>query len=573
MVDQDDIYLDVKINYNNNQMTLKQKDLPSSDEIKNFIMKNLDIPNTKDYLTLSYKDDKGSNQKIEDGENFFNYAQKKENNHKEEYILELDLKVDDKINKFKQFFKGEIDENKYNQYQNELEKLIKENKIIKKENEKKEKTVKSKDEELENLEKKINKLIMALKRKEKIANKELEIELHKKELENEKLKKHINIISEKMNLYNKIINKFFEDRNQIIKVKANPINEDILKNQGNVIKTKLDKIENIYNSKSGKKELNEKNIQFSESTTQKGTKNPQKNKSDKNDIKNDSSLNNSILSIENNRNLNSVKINKDNNEDDTNIPHDSKRDKNKNNIEKNNSNNIIKEEKFKNDEFSNFLNEIFIVKNNEKLNIKDKEKFTNYLIVLKQLKENPSKKFDTFLSENIFPILENAKKNNIEFIKNLQSKKKDLENILKNFEKKYNDNTLNERINYEQHKNNNYNAYLSSNSNQIYVMPNNATNTSINNKYSNIYLSRDNDQKKTKFNNTTITSINNKYQINNKNSRYPSKDNYNNNNNIKANLKENNNYNYYKNYGQNNIDFRPNNNYNYYYEYNYKFNK
>ena len=49
MVDQDDIYLDVKINYNNNQMTLKQKDLPTSDEVKNFIMKKLDIPNTKDY--------------------------------------------------------------------------------------------------------------------------------------------------------------------------------------------------------------------------------------------------------------------------------------------------------------------------------------------------------------------------------------------------------------------------------------------------------------------------------------------------------------------------------------------
>ena len=102
MVDKDDILLNVNINYNNNQIKIgKVKDLPSIDVIKNKIMRYLEIPNTKDYLYLSYKDDKGSGQKIGDDENIFKYAKEKPKSHQTEYILELDLSISDEVDKFK----------------------------------------------------------------------------------------------------------------------------------------------------------------------------------------------------------------------------------------------------------------------------------------------------------------------------------------------------------------------------------------------------------------------------------------------------------------------------------------
>ena len=133
MVDKDDILLNVNINYNNNQITIgKVKDLPSIDVIKNKIMKNLAIPNTKDYLYLSIKDDKGSVQKIGDDDNIFKYAKEKQKSHQIEYILELDLSISDEVNKFKKFFNGNFDENKYNENKKELDRIIKEDEIDKK---------------------------------------------------------------------------------------------------------------------------------------------------------------------------------------------------------------------------------------------------------------------------------------------------------------------------------------------------------------------------------------------------------------------------------------------------------
>jgi hypothetical protein len=132
MVDQDDILLNVYINYNNNQIIFdRTNDLPSIDELKNKIMKKLEIPNPKDYLYLSYKDDKVSVQNIGEDKNLFNYTKEKEYSHQTEYILELDLSIPDKVEKFKKFFNGDIDENKYNEQKIEL---VKENEIVKKKN-------------------------------------------------------------------------------------------------------------------------------------------------------------------------------------------------------------------------------------------------------------------------------------------------------------------------------------------------------------------------------------------------------------------------------------------------------
>jgi hypothetical protein len=105
MVDQDDMLLNVCINYNNNQIIFdRTNDLPSIDELKNKIMKKLEIPNPKDYLYLSYKDDKVSVQNIGEDKNLFNYTKEKEYSHQKEYILELDLSISDEVEKFKKIF-------------------------------------------------------------------------------------------------------------------------------------------------------------------------------------------------------------------------------------------------------------------------------------------------------------------------------------------------------------------------------------------------------------------------------------------------------------------------------------
>ena len=128
---ENNIYLNVNINYNSNQIEISRtKD--SIDEIKNKIMRKLAIPNTKDYLYLSYKDEKGSVHDIGDDENIFKYAKEKPNSHQKEFFLELDLSISDEVDKFKKFFNGVIDENKYNEKNIELDKVIKENEIIKK---------------------------------------------------------------------------------------------------------------------------------------------------------------------------------------------------------------------------------------------------------------------------------------------------------------------------------------------------------------------------------------------------------------------------------------------------------
>jgi hypothetical protein len=139
MVDQDVIYLNVKINYPRNPIKeIRTKDLPSLDEIKNKIMEILAIPNTKDYLYLSCKDDKGTVQKIEDNKNIFNYAKEKPYSHQTEYFLELDLSISDEVEKFKKFFKEGFDDNKHIK---EMEKKI----ITKEKNENLQKELLKKD--------------------------------------------------------------------------------------------------------------------------------------------------------------------------------------------------------------------------------------------------------------------------------------------------------------------------------------------------------------------------------------------------------------------------------------------
>jgi hypothetical protein len=257
MVDQDDIYLIVKINYSSNPIEeIKTKDLPSLDEIKNKIMEKLAIPNTKDYLFLSCKDDKGTVQKIEDKTNIFDYAKEKPKSHQTEYILEFDLSISDEVEKFKKFFKEGFDDNKHNsEEKNELDKIRKENEIIKKKIEEMEK---SKKKELEILIEKIKEMKKKIITKEKIENNKLLIELLKKELENKKLINYINELSQKIK---EQINIFFEDKIQTFEIEAKKIKDNIIKNQDDAFKNyKAQILKYIKDLKEGMKELNEKNI-------------------------------------------------------------------------------------------------------------------------------------------------------------------------------------------------------------------------------------------------------------------------------------------------------------------------
>ena len=262
MVDQEDMYLNIKINYNNVPMSFRNKELPSLDEIKNEIMKKLTIPNTKDYLHLFSKENKDSKEAIEI--NFDNAKMLKG-----EYFLEYDLSISDEVKKFKEFFYrvNDKNENKYNQPKNGLDEIIKENEVLKRKIDEMEK---SKINEMEILLNKVKEMKKKIIKKEKVEYNNLKIELLKKELENINLKKYINDFSEKIKSFQEQINKFFENKKQTFEKEIIIIKDEIKKNQDNDIKFNYEiVIKEINNLKEGLKDLNEKNIKLNKELEQK----------------------------------------------------------------------------------------------------------------------------------------------------------------------------------------------------------------------------------------------------------------------------------------------------------------
>jgi hypothetical protein len=431
MVDQDDMLLNVCINYNNKQIIFdRTNDLPSIDELKNKIMKKLEIPNTKDYLYLSYKDDKGSVQKIGEDKNLFNYTKEKEYSHQKEYILELDLSIRDN-EKFKKFFNGVIDENKYNEQQIELEKIKRENEIFKKKIEEMEK---SKTEEMENVRKAIKEIkemketIIIKERK----NKKLQIELLKKGLENKKLYNYINELLKKKE---KEKNIFFKARNQIFE-NGEKKKEDIINDQNNNIKNfKAAILKYIYDLNEGMKELNEKNIKLPKNTSQQTKKDSEKDKSLNNSNKKDSFQIDIKLMGEYNKKYEDVNIKQDNKqkiESDINGPQDNQKNRNiKNNVQKKNIN-INDDELFKNDKFYIFLNKIFFKKNLNDLENECKI----FISKFKSPKGISIKKFDYFYDKKILPILQDNNDKDILKKNDFRDKTNKILEILKKFDKR-----------------------------------------------------------------------------------------------------------------------------------------
>jgi hypothetical protein len=504
MVDKDDILLNVNINYNNNQIKIgKVKDLPSIDVIKNKIMRYLEIPNTKDYLYLSYKDDKGSGQKIGDDENIFKYAKEKPKSHQTEYILELDLSISDEVDKFKKFFNANFDENKYNENKKELDRIIKENEIVK--NKLKE-MEKSKIEELENLIKKIKEMKEKIIIKERIKNNKLLIELLKKELEDKNLKYYINEFSKR---FKEQINKFFEDKIQTFEIEAKKLNDQIIRNKDNAIITFKEQIlKSINDLKKEKKELEEKNINY-KNIIQKIKKDSEKDKSLNNSSQKDSELDNSILKGKDSKNL---KVANNNEQSFERKPQDSLKTKNKSNFIYKDFD-IIYNESLPKDEFFNFLNEIFFKSQNQNLTEDEQNTLKNYHYELKNSKENALTKLKIFYEKKMLFILGNNQIN-MQYKTFLENKIKELENYLKrksldkkdileqNNTIKQNNNISAKEKNYTQSKyNNNFNP-----NNQKNVAYNSFLNNSNKNNYQN-----NNNQKLKKQNSLSNNHITPRY--------------------------------------------------------------
>ena len=508
MVDKDDILLNVNINYNNNQIKIgKVKDLPSIDVIKNKIMRYLEIPNTKDYLYLSYKDDKGSGQKIGDDENIFKYAKEKPKSHQTEYILELDLSISDEVDKFKKFFNANFDENKYNENKKELDRIIKENEIVK--NNLKE-MEKSKIEELENRIKKIKEK-KKKKKKEIIIKENIEknkiIELLKKELENKKLEYYINELSKR---FKEQINKFFEDKIQTFEIEAKKLNDQIIRNKDNAIITFKEQIlKSINDLKKEKKELEEKNINY-KNIIQKIKKDSEKDKSLNNSSQKDSELDNSILKGKDSKNL---KVANNNEQSFERKPQDSLKTKNINNFIYKDFD-IIYNESLPKDEFFNFLNKFFFKSQNQNLTEDEQNTLENYHYELKNSKENALTKLKIFYEKKMLFILGNSQIN-MQYKTFLENKIKELENYLKrksldkkdileqkNTIKQNNNNILVKEKNYTQFKdNNNFNP-----NNQKNVIYNSSLNNSNKNNYQN-----NNNQKLKKQNSLSNNHITQRY--------------------------------------------------------------
>ena len=508
MVDKDDILLNVNINYNNNQIKIgKVKDLPSIDVIKNKIMRYLEIPNTKDYLYLSYKDDKGSGQKIGDDENIFKYAKEKPKSHQTEYILELDLSISDEVDKFKKFFNANFDENKYNENKKELDRIIKENEIVK--NNLKE-MEKSKIEELENRIKKIKEK-KKKKKKEIIIKENIEknkiIELLKKELEDKKLEYYINELSKR---FKEQINKFFEDKIQTFEIEAKKLNDQIIRNKDNAIITFKEQIlKSINDLKKEKKELEEKNINY-KNIIQKIKKDSEKDKSLNNSSQKDSELDNSILKGKDSKNL---KVANNNEQSFERKPQDSLKTKNINNFIYKDFD-IIYNESLPKDEFFNFLNKFFFKSQNQNLTEDEQNTLENYHYELKNSKENALTKLKIFYEKKMLFILGNSQIN-MQYKTFLENKIKELENYLKrksldkkdileqkNTIKQNNNNILVKEKNYTQFKdNNNFNP-----NNQKNVIYNSSLNNSNKNNYQN-----NNNQKLKKQNSLSNNHITQRY--------------------------------------------------------------
>jgi len=375
MEDKENLDLTVKINYLGKSKEIGRNNLSSLDNLKNEIMEAFSIPNTKNYIHFSIRNKDGKTNLIKEIDDLFKYTN----------YLELDLNIDNELNKIMQFMKSDqFDDSNNNKIMNNNEEIGR----VKKEKENIEEVKKLKIEELQN---QINEIKKGREQKKKVKemNNKLcqyfeNITKMKMEFDELKINKYLNEIQNK--IMNEIIplieRNIKRNQNKFIEIYMKQNEEKILKWNNNFEKINKD-IDEI------KKEINIIN------------KNNAKNESM--EIKNNIRDNNS----QQNENINNEKYVFAVNKKDKKFSIRIKR-KNDNSSKQKNDSNIIL------NEFNIILEEIFY---NDLRDLSNEEinKIKDCIYKLKSLKIEPLPIVQNFLDSNI-PIFNKdiANKNKIE---------------------------------------------------------------------------------------------------------------------------------------------------------------
>jgi len=361
MEDKKDLDLTVKINYRGKSKEIGRNNLSSLDNLKNEIMEAFSIPNTKNYINFSIRNKDGKTNLIKEINDLFKYTN----------YLELDLNIDNELNKIIQFMKSDqFDDSNNNKIINNNEEIG----SVKKEKENIEEVKKLKIEELQN---QINEIKKGREQKKKI-----------KEMNNKLCQYFENITKIKMKFDELKINKYINEiQNKIMNDIIPLIEKNIKRNQNKFIE--------IYMKQNDEKILKLNNY-FEEISKDIDEIKKEINILNKNNAKNESmELKNNIRDNDSqqNENINNEKCVFAVNKKDKKFSIRIKRKDDNSSKQKNDSNIIL-------DEFNIILEEIFY---NDLRDLSNEEinKIKDCIYKLKSLKIEPLPIVQKFLDSNI----------------------------------------------------------------------------------------------------------------------------------------------------------------------------
>ncbi len=361
MEDKKDLDLTVKINYRGKSKEIGRNNLSSLDNLKNEIMEAFSIPNTKNYINFSIRNKDGKTNLIKEINDLFKYTN----------YLELDLNIDNELNKIIQFMKSDqFDDSNNNKIINNNEEIG----SVKKEKENIEEVKKLKIEELQN---QINEIKKGREQKKKI-----------KEMNNKLCQYFENITKIKMKFDELKINKYINEiQNKIMNDIIPLIEKNIKRNQNKFIE--------IYMKQNDEKILKLNNY-FEEISKDIDEIKKEINILNKNNAKNESmELKNNIRDNDSqqNENINNEKCVFAVNKKDKKFSIRIKRKDDNSSKQKNDSNIIL-------DEFNIILEEIFY---NDLRDLSNEEinKIKDCIYKLKSLKIEPQPIVQKFLDSNI----------------------------------------------------------------------------------------------------------------------------------------------------------------------------
>ena len=471
MVDKEDLYLNIKVNHNGKSKEFRSENLPTIDELKSKIMGYLSIPDIKKYMHFSYLNKKGKNQIIEKAEDLFELSKLNQDNN--EYYLELNLSIDNELNKIKQFMNS-------SQFNSNNNCIVDSDTNCQKLNEKEKKNesdVKSIEEikklKIEELQNQINEIKNRRIQKKKIneMNNKLynyyeNIMKYKKELDDLKVINFINEIQNKIfkdnilpsieknisdylknkfikfdkfittteDIINKLEQNFKNNENKAIEIVMESDDERMLKMNNNLeeiykdideIKSEINKI-NKNKEKINSNELQNNNKNNKDIINNKDNIN-NKDKKNNDNIKRSENINNQSdyyiqkVKLGKKLSLQIKRVSKANNIISSSI----------NSIQKTDSNIII-------EEFTNFIEGLFA---NNLIGISrlEKNKMKDYFIKLKNLKIEPLPIVQEYYKNYILSLKVNSVQKN-----ELEEKLRNIENTISNLEKEFSNDNSNE---------------------------------------------------------------------------------------------------------------------------------